>query len=151
MSQVWLLAWKAIILIFMADYKIFCRKLWYCLKIGHGPFSDSLFQSSSYTKTIVLCVVTPFSLVEIYLCVSNPSRESFKPHSLTYDDIHVLSFVEIHLARSELVHEQILQEVGLLQKVPQKKLWGRTQAVLCFTGPFRRVSYAACIRIPHCG
>ena len=67
-----------------------------------------------------MCVVTPFSLVEIYafkitaVKVSNLTTS----HTTTYMCLGVFSFVEIHLARSELVHEQMLLEVGLLQKVP---------------------------------
>ena len=39
-------------------------------------------------------------------------------HTTTYMCLGMFSFVEIHLARSELVHDKILLEVGLLQKVP---------------------------------
>jgi len=69
---------------------------------------------------IVLCGVTPFSLVEIYAfkitTVKVPDLTA--SHTTTYMCLGVLSLVEIHLARSELVHEKILLEVGLLQKVP---------------------------------
>ena len=56
---------------------------------------------------IVLCIVTPFSLVEIYAFKITAVKVSnlTVSHTNTFMCLGVLRFVEIHLARSELVHE----------------------------------------------